>query len=137
MKKIVDEFISELEHTKLTMYCWREVDGKKEEINPLIQCQVRILPGALLEFVFPKEHQDIVLTALNFHGSVPYNLEKSVLGIKPLNVLKKFLSIEPIPKFKTDKEIPLIKPKWMAIIPLGVRYDGELTEKDGWTHEAI
>ena len=136
MKDKVEYFLKELEHQKLVITFYKD----EEKVTFPVQCQVRILPFGIYEFVFPKEHMDAVLTTLRFHQKPPYNLDKSLLGIKPFKVIKDFLRIEEIPEFKTDNIIPLYF-EHVAIVPIGVRYDGEITEKqgkyEGWHHEAI
>ena len=82
---------------------------------------------------------DVVLTGLNFHykdnGHSDFNINKEfsfgLFSIKPIDYLRKFLRIEPIPEFKSDKEIIWSK-LWVSIIPIGVRYEqGEVLEKEG------
>lgn len=133
----VDFVIEDLQHTKLPMTCRKE--GEPDRIVN-IQCQIRTLPGGIFEFVFPKEHADAVLTTLRFHQNAPYDLGKEIkfgpLKVKPFDLLRKYLKIEPIPEFKTDKQL-IFPDVSVSIIPIGVRYDTELTEPDGYVHEAI
>lgn len=140
-KEWVDIFLRDLAAQKLTLRYHKEGEEDKHQF---IECQLRVLPLGLYEFVFPKEHMDAVLTTLNFHMIPPYNIDKEIsfmtMKIKPLDYAKKFLNIEDAPEFKTDKLIPWNK-IFVSIIPIGVRYDGELTdshgEMAGWIHEAI
>lgn len=132
-KNVVDMFIENLNQRILPMKCWKE--GEKE-IYINIQCCIRYLPFGLMEFVFPREFEKEVLTALRFNAKTPYNLNKSILGIKPLDVLKKFLNIGDIPKFEETPGFPVLDLP-VSIIPIGVRYDGEIEDPNGWRHEAI
>ena len=137
IKNLVDLFIENLNQRILPLRLYKE--GEKDTYYN-IQCQIRYLPFGIVEFVFPKEYKDQVLTSLGFHKPAPYNLNKSVLGIKPFELLKKFLNIQDIPKFKETLGFPVLKLP-MSIIPIGIREDGEITEKSGdykgWTHEGI
>jgi len=138
MEDKVRYFLDELVHTKLPLTYTK---GKKKMFIP-IQCQVRILPFGVYEFIFPREHQDVVLTTLRFHQKPPYNLNKKILGLSPLKMLKKFLRIMDAPKdFDTKKILPIFT-DFVSIIPLGVRHDPDLVEKShhrfpGWKHEAV
>lgn len=138
MKQEVDFFLDELVHLKLFM----EIRRNQEKDKVLVQCQVRFMPGGLIDFVFPKENADAVLTTLRFHEEPPYNIGKelSILGLKkiqPLKYLREFLNLEEIPEFNKDNLLPILLTKNVALIPIGVRYDKELTEADGWVHEAM
>ena len=148
----VDVFLNELRAQKLTLKMHRKnpETGKEEEQHIFLSCQLRQLPGGLYEFIFPKEHMNLVLTGLNFaaadsgHSDFDINKEFSVFGfkIKPIEYLKKFLRIEDIPEFDSSKTIIWDK-MFVSIIPIGVRYEqGEVMEKEispyaGWWHEAI
>jgi len=126
---------------KLTMRMYK--DGEKDIHQP-IECQVRILPAGLYEFIFPKEHMDVVLTSLRFHEEPPYNAggEFKLLGMKfrPMKIVRKVLNLEEPPKFKTDKKL-LWMDTFVSIIPIGIRHDRELEEpvgqNIGWKHEGI
>ena len=105
-----------------------------------VSVQVRLLPFGLYELVFPKEHAELILTTLNFGKKTAYNLDKKIFGISPLKLLKKFLGIKDTPKYNSDKRI--VMPKYdVSIIPIGVKYDDEMTETTGeftgYTHEAL
>lgn len=143
-KECVDWLIRDMISQKLQMRLYKE--GEPDQFV-WIDCQVRILPFGLYEFVFPKEHMGPVLTALTFNNPTPdgiYNLnrEVSILGMKfrPLDYAKKFLRIEDPPEFKTDRAL-LWWNQHIGILTLGIRHDGEITENQGeyagWTHEAI
>ena len=141
MKDKVDYFLEGLKHLCLPITFYKKVGGKVVEKKSFpIQTQIRTLPFGIYEFVFPKENMDVVLTTLRFNQKPPYNLDKTIMGIKPLKLLKNFLRVEDAPKFNTTHILPLIM-QHVAIIPLGVRHDGEIEEligpNKGWTHEAI
>lgn len=137
----VETLIRDLRAQKLTLRCYKE--GEKD-VHMFITCQVRILPFGVYEFVFPKEHADVVLTSLDFHKPLAYGLDKEIkllgMKIKPLDYAKKYLRIENIPEFKTDKAL-LLERTNVSILPIGVRYDGEIEEEHGemkgFKHEAI
>lgn len=137
MRDKVEFFLGELEHLKLPLTARK--DGK--EVKTPVQCSLRILPGGFYDFVFPREHMAALLTALKFHEKSFYNIDKEygLFGFKvcPLKELRKFLHLEPeIPEFKTDNKIALFT-DWISIIPIGIKYDRNLTEESGWTHEAL
>lgn len=141
IKNDVDFIVNHLNSQFLPLRIYKE--GEQDKFIQL-QCQVRLLPFGLYEFVFPKEYMSAVLTSLRFNETPPYDLSKglNILGkeINPLKFLKKYLNIKDIPEFKTDKK--MVMPNiWVSIIPIGIREDGEITEKEGelvgWKHEAI
>ena len=91
------------------------------------------------EFVFPKEHMNEVLTTLNFH--VPVSAENYPGKMKMMARLKAIrtaLALEPIPDFKTDKELLLPEglKEHIRIVPLGVRYDA-VRKVSELIHEAL
>lgn len=137
---MVDFFLEHMNHKLLPLRMFKEGEPDK---SILMQCQIRVLPFGIIEFVFPKEYKDIVLTALGFHYKADYfdRLNKKVLGIKPMDIIRKVLKLEPIPKFEVKEGFPIITLP-MAIIPIGVRYDKDFVEPkgklyEGWTHEGI
>ena len=105
--------------------------GKKSKVMGLYGA-VRVLPFGAMEFVFPKEYKDKVLTTLNFHRKAPY-------GISTIALRKMFKCKKP-GKFNTDAQFTWDK-QFVSIIPVGIREDGEFTDPDGphkgYTHEAI
>ncbi len=141
IKDKVDHLIMEMQCQKFNLKLTKEGEEDKAIV---IQGHLRILPFGIYEFVFPREYKDVVLTTLDFGEKDPYSLnsEFKVMAIKinPLDLLKKFLRIEPIPEFKTDKKLIWIR-EHVAVLPFGVREDGDLTETQGpsigWTHERI
>lgn len=139
-KQSIDHMLMDLQSQKFR-FPMHSPDGKKTE-TIWVQGSLRILPGGIYDYVFTKEDMDLVLTTLNFHlKEKPYDLDKKIMGISPFKILKDFLKIEDIPKFKTDKTLIWYK-DGVSIIPIGIRHDKDLTEQNneqyrGWTHEAI
>lgn len=119
-------------------------DGETKFIY--IQGQVRHLPFGVMEYVFPREDRDVVLTSLKFHGYAQsqYKLADvkiAFLSSSPTEFMRKFLSCLPIPDFKTDKNYLWVNEDVM-IIPIGIKEDADMVEDKegsvkGWTHEAI
>lgn len=98
------------------------------------------------EICFPEEYKDVILTTLRFHQRDFYRNDeikgkiKNKLGLMEIATLRKLIGCEPIPKFKTDQQIPI--PEDVAnnvrIIPVGVRYDvKEWLAPSGLVHERI
>lgn len=140
VKNMVDLFLEHLNHKLLPLKMWKE---GAEDKSILIQCQIRVLPFGFIEFVFPREYKDEVLTALGFHNKGEYKdrLNKSIMGIKPMNMIRKVLKIEPIPKFELKAGFPIMTLP-ISIFPVGIREDGDIVEPEGrpyagYTHEAI
>ena len=109
-------------------------DGYKEK-TIWIQSQIRYLPFGVIEYVFPKEDMDLVLTTLMFKDNKRYGTSKLIYSF-----IRKMIKCKKIPEFKTDKHYLWITTH-VNIIPVGIREDGEFTDPDGpykgWTHEAI
>ena len=100
-----------------------------------VQGSIRLLPFGIYEYIFPEEDADLVLNTLDFN-----NNRYQISWLK-LEFLKKLVSVDKIPDYKTNKKYLWIKDH-VNIIPLGVRYDAkDITEEDGpykgWTHEAL
>jgi len=128
--------ISAVEHLKIDMQAQKfqlrlHKKGKKDKYI-WIQGSLRIGPLGVWEYVFPKESADLVLTTLGFQdvSYKKYNLNSRQF------VLRKILKCEKIPKFKTNKKFLWIRDN-VSLIPIGVRYDDEIKEENGWKHEAI
>ena len=144
IKNFVDFVVEDLNHKYLPLKLTKE--GEKDKYI-LTQVQVRILPFGIYELVFPKEFLNEILSAMRADAKGEYyeRLNKKVLGIKPMDILRKVLKLEPVPEF--DKipypDFPL--PEYMrfvSIIPIGIREDREMEEPkgslyEGWKHEAI
>jgi len=143
IKNFVDFVVEDLNHKYLPLKLTKE--GEKDKYI-LIQIQVRFLPFGIYELVFPKEFLNEILSAMKADAKGEYyeRLNKSVLGIKPMDILRKVLKLKPVPEFDKIPYPNFPLPKYMefvSIIPIGIREDGEITEKsgpyEGWTHEAI
>lgn|SRR3990167_3692021 len=147
----VNVFLNDIRAQKLTIRMHRKnpETGIEEEQHIHTNVQLRMLPGGLYECVFPREHKNIVLTALNFHradkGHSDFDLEKefSIMGfkIKPIDYLRKYLRLEEPGEFDSSKELVWDK-YFVSVIPIGIREDKEdLMEKmgpfQGWWHEPI
>jgi len=139
IKNNIDMFLNDLNYSKLPLKIWKG----DEEKYILMQTQIRVLPFGFVEFVFPREYKNQVLTALRFKKGEKYgkrDLNKSIMGIKPLNLIRKVLDLEPIPEFEEKEGFPLLDLQ-MGLIPIGVRYDKDIVEKSGewagWSHEGI
>jgi len=141
-KEWVDVFLRDIAAQKYNLRI-TSPDGKEFK-DVLMEGQLRVLPGGIYEHIFPKEYKDIVLTTLNFHQKIPYDLDKEIkimgIKIKPLDYLKKFLNIKEPKEFDTKTGLTWIK-YFVSIIPLGIKEDNIFTETQGefkgWTHEAI
>lgn len=141
IKEKVDIMLNEMQSQKFLMPVTSP--DKKETKQIWVQGSLRLVPGGLYEYIFPRENLDTVLTTLDFHSPIrPYNIDKKVMGISPLNMLKDFLKIEDAPKEFNTKEALLWRKEGITIIPLGIRKDKDMIEENniefkGWTHEAL
>ncbi len=138
IKEKVDLLLRDMQCQKFQLRVFKE--GEPDKFI-WMQGSLRLLPFGIVEYVFPREYLDHVLTTLNC-GVV--NLNPKYFGLKLnmiLSFLRKFLMAEKIPKtFKTDQALIWIK-EHVSIIPIGIRKDANLIEPGGdltgWTHEAI
>lgn len=130
-RSCVELLLREMEAQKHYLPMWK---GKKKK-KIWMQAQVRILPGGVIEYVFPKEDMDRVLATMVKSDKLPYGLSE-----KWIFLARKMLKFDKIPKFNNKENYVWIK-DYVSIIPLGIREDGEIVgikELDrGWTHEAI
>ena len=134
----VDKLLRDMKAQKHALRIYKE--GQPDQVL-YMESQVRILPFGIYEYIFPKEDLDIVLTSL-LEGN--YNSDDDPyknLGKWKITAIRKIIHAEPIPEFKRDKKF-LWSKEFTAIIPIGIRYDGEITEPEGsinpgWTHERI
>ena len=113
------------------------INKKTGEVKEmLVQGSIRLLPFGIYEYVFPKEHEAIVLTTLKFHEKD----NRYKIPEWAMKMCRMVLKLEPIPEFKPSKALPWVLEN-VAIIPMGVRYDAmtEHTDKDGvvWQNEAL
>jgi len=142
IKNFVDFFLEDLNHKFMPLKIYNE----KEEKYILMQCQVRLMPFGIVEFVFPKEFLNEVLSAFKIkkeseQSEYMKRLNKKILGVNPLNLLRKVLKLKKVPDYEEipHPNIPMPEKfmQFIAIIPIGIREDGEFTEQNGWRHEAI
>lgn len=124
----VELFLRAIEAELFNMKMWK--DGVITYMG--LYGAVRLLPFGAVEAIFPKEYKDKVLTTLSFQFKAPYNI--STIGLRKMFKCKK------VKKFNTDEKFNWDRQN-VAIIPIGIREDGEMTDPDGdckgWTHEAI
>lgn len=130
----VEKFLRELESKWYTLRMVKNDQTKDLWLEP----QIRILPFGLIDYVFPREHLDMILTSL-IREDNRYRIPNTILKI-----LRKVLGLKPIPKYNSDKKMLSCldsKSVYVNIIPLGVKDDADIigTKEDdlGWTHEAI
>lgn len=110
--------------------------GKKTQ-GTWMPGQIRELPFGVKEYVFPKESLNMVLRTLHAN--------KGKYGINFKNfaypVLRKFLKLKNVPKYEKEGDIYLWGKRFVSIVVLGIREDGEIVggevDDDGWTHEAL
>ncbi len=107
--------------------------GKKKK-SKWIGSQIRTLPFGFVEYIFPKEDLDLVLTTLNWEDN------RYPIGKARLAVMRFILKCKKAPKYSTKKFYLWVK-KDVNIIPLGIREDFDLTydkgKNKGWKHEAL
>jgi len=137
IKEKVDLLLRDMQCQKFQLRCWKE--GQQDR-SIWIQGSLRVLPFGVYEYVFPREYLDHVLTTLNFH-EVQYPQYQGFKLKTALTFLRKFLMAKKAPKeFKRDQSCIWIK-EHVAIIPIGIREDGNIVEPAGelvgFTHEAI
>lgn len=136
-------FYSSFKNPKKLPNGYRDKDGKilTEGVIP-VTAVVRYGALGTLEYVFPREAMNEVLTTLNFHKPSSFNgaakiWEKFKNRLR-FTGFRKLLNCKAIPKFDTSKEIMLpqeIK-KHISIFPIGVRYDPDV-EMDGILREFL
>lgn len=100
---------------------------------------VRILPAGVIEYVFPRESLDLVMTTLDFDKPLRYE-QRGMLTV-PLALTRKALGLKKAPeKFDNSKKLMWIRHD-VNIIPVGIREDVDHPEPDGfykgWIHEAL
>ena len=108
---------------------------KDDKVNGIwIDGAVRLMPFGIVEYVFPKEDLDKVLTTLRFKDPIPYNMQIQI------SILRKALKYKKAPKFSTEKKY-MWNLEHVSILPIGIREDKEIIGKEkldnGWRHEAI
>lgn len=123
-----------------TRVLWLEctaTDGSKIKVpySGLLQ------PIQLWSYVFPKEYQREVCTALKFHEKdrfTPPGLKNDL----SLSVLRKLLHCEPVPSFTPVPDgqglfMPVHALANVQVTPIGLKKDVDVVETSGLTHEAI
>ena len=135
IKQNVDHLLMDMQAQKFKWDMWK---GKKKH-HIYFQGQLRLLPFGVYEYIFPKEHKDVVLRTLDFQDKHPY----SQYGFKlrtGLAMIRKALSIQKTPPFDMSAKLLWFKDN-VTIFPLGIREDREMTEDKGdfkgWSHEAL
>jgi len=108
-------------------------DGEKK--NQYIKGGLRLAPFGVVDYVFPKEYKNEVLTSLGFHNENPYKLGKVRLAL-----LRNFLKCKKPGKFETEMQYIWYKEN-VSLIPLGIREDPDIVgmheDDKGYTHEAL
>src|SRR3990167_3916672 len=118
IKDEVDIMFRDMQSQKFSLKMYSP-EGEIEKTIP-IQGSLRYLPFGIYEYVFPKEHADIVMTTLRFHEPLRYNINTRIL-----NYIRKTLNLEPVPEnFDKKTKYPWIM-DFVNIIPLGIRMDAE------------
>ena len=141
----VDFFLKELNYKFMPLKLSKK--GEKDKFI-LIQTQLRTLPFGIHELVFPKEYLEEVLSALIKKKEEPVEFydffDKKVLGVSPMKTLRKSLKLKEVPDFKKSPHPNFIVSEYrkrISIIPVGIREDRDMVEKEGelkgWSHEAI
>lgn len=143
IKSKVDLLLEEMVHQKFQLKIYPPVnDNISKEESIWVQGSVRILPFGVIEYIFPKEYADIVMTTLNFQeANTIYPKHQNIKLKTILLFIRKFLNAEKIPsKINTENSCIWMKAD-VSIIPIGIRHDGEVIEptgiKAGWRHEAL
>lgn len=92
-------------------------------------------PIQLYEFIFPKEHLDVVLNTLAKDGED--RPRGKSLGL-PLAMVRKALHLKKIPKKRDPSKGKLaIIDQHVRIVPIGIRYDEDIVYPDGKRHEGL
>lgn len=136
IKNAVDTLLRDMEAQKFQLPVVSP-DGKKADYL-WTAGQLRILPGGIIDYVFPKEQLDIVLTSLDAQKK-EHSEYKALYKIAP--IIRKFLKLKKVEKFDTGHNL-VWRNKDTAIFVIGYKEDGELIieqegEWKGWKHEAL
>jgi hypothetical protein len=127
----VETFIDWIRHIYLPLKI-KNADGTDQEIP--MNCMVR--PIQLWEFVFPREHKDLIVNSLGLaKEGTPFLTGGYDINPK-LWAVRKLLNAKEFEKPTTDKKIVMPYDKWKNINILGIGYkeDGDISEL---THERI
>lgn len=131
-RECVELLLREMEAQKFEFPIER--DGEKKKL--WAQGAIRTLPFGIMEYVFPREYLDTVLTTL-----LPIR-DRYPVGWVREQVLRKITKTKKIPKsWKKDQKFIWIIQN-VNIIPIGIREDGRTQTKEvspfnGWSHEAL
>jgi len=122
IKKELDDFITQLQGKYFKFkYRAKATDALQDTY---VQCMVQ--PIQFFSIVFPKQCTDVALTTILGHEPpAPQHawMEKFVW------IIRKLLHLQPVPKFKTDQEMPIAR-NALQFIPIGIKED-ELLMTDG------
>ena len=129
----VEHLYRDMEAQKFQLRVFK--DGEADKAMWL-QGVLRLLPGGIMDYVFPKEYADIVLHTLT-DNKAPNRYKVPPLFMK---MLVKGLGLKPIPSYKKDEKLLWIS-EHVSIIVLGMREDSILQETKGsyagWSHESL
>lgn len=105
-----------------------KADGTKQEV--LVQGALR--PIQLYEYVFPKEHLDVV------YNSLKPEMYPNTMKMKALvNSLRMSMGFQKPPKYEASGAHLAWVNKDISIIPIGIKEDSEIVYPDGTKHEAL
>ena len=137
IKQAVDHLFMDMQAQKFPLRYFKK--GEKDQYPVQIQGRLCVAPFGIWEYCFPIESMDEVLTTLDFHNPDCLK-ERNKFGAIRNTILRMGVKAEKTPKFNTDKKLPWIR-NHVSILPIGVRYDDEITEPEGsyagWSHEGI
>ena len=133
-RSCVDRMFRDMESQKHLMPMTK---GKKRR-GAWIDGQIREVPFGIKEYVFPKESLDMVLRTFVAAQDGLYGVSFKKL-VYP--VLRKLLKLKPIPKYEKKGNVYLWGKKFVSVIVLGIREDGEIIgeyiDDKGYKHEAL
>lgn len=123
IKKEVDDFITQLQG-KYLPFKFRQ---KKEDPMQDATVQLAVRPIQLWELAYPKECNDLVCaTVLGTDYKLSGNDGKKTVKHKFIDKfmwgLRKLLGADPIPKYKTDKVMPISR-QHMTVLGIGTKQD--------------
>lgn len=136
IKEAVDKLYREMEAQKfpLPMTCGTE------KRTVWINGNLRVLPFGVIEYSFPKEQKDVVLSTLDFDKPQRYGYYGWKFYV-PIFTIRKALSLKSPGKFDNKHKLLWLRDN-VNFIPLGVRDDIDISmtkDEEGktWTHEGI
>lgn len=145
IKDKVEFFLKQLETQFYSFYWTNPETGERARYPQDVQGSVRTLPGGFIDYIIPVEHANMVMTSLKFNQKDErYEIPEKVYGMPVKALLRKFLKCEQVPKFEPTRDKYLWALDYVAIIPVGVKYDAIVQENDkrhgkwtGWKHEGL